>query len=581
MATQQSSEFVKVGELDEIKEEERKVVRANGHTVVLFHHEGEVHAVDNRCPHMGFPLDKGTVKDGILTCDWHHARFELSCGDTFDPWADDVQTYPVEERDGEVWVNPNPEQEESPEEHWKDRLSTGLQENISLVMAKSVIGLFDEDVDYTVPLQIGTEFGSRYRESGWGSGLTIHSAMANILDELEPKDQKRALYTGLRWVADDCAGEPPKFNQRSFSTEEVPFDRLKSWFRETVEVRDQDGAERCLLTAVDNLPEERVAEILFTAATDHLYLDTGHTFDFINKAFEVLDHIGWVHADLVLPTVIPQITNATRSEETSQWRQPVDIAGMLFDTYDELPELVEEGEGKSWEEPDGFIETLLSDDPDEILSALRTAIRNGATAEQLASRVTYAAIRRIVHFSTANEFNDWNTVHHTFSYLNAVHQATRRTSCTEIYRGVLDGAMSVYLDRFLNTPPVPIPDKNDTGRNPDEILDDLTEAFDSEGEVNTAADLTAEYIDSGHDIGELKSTLGHTLLREDANFHTLQNVEASFRQHELLDDPERKRNALIATTRYMSAHFPTRREAEQTFTIASRLNRGEKIHEST
>lgn len=35
-------------------------------------------AVDNRCPHMGFPLDRGTCGDGILTCHWHHASFDLA-----------------------------------------------------------------------------------------------------------------------------------------------------------------------------------------------------------------------------------------------------------------------------------------------------------------------------------------------------------------------------------------------------------------------------------------------------------------------------------------------------------------------
>ena len=50
---------------------------------------------DNRCPHMGFPLDRGTVKDCILTCQWHHARFDLASGGTSDPWADDVRAFPV------------------------------------------------------------------------------------------------------------------------------------------------------------------------------------------------------------------------------------------------------------------------------------------------------------------------------------------------------------------------------------------------------------------------------------------------------------------------------------------------------
>jgi hypothetical protein len=53
---------------------------------------------------MGFPLDRGGVEDGILTCHSHHARFDLESGSAFDLWADDTPTYPVEVRDGEVWV---------------------------------------------------------------------------------------------------------------------------------------------------------------------------------------------------------------------------------------------------------------------------------------------------------------------------------------------------------------------------------------------------------------------------------------------------------------------------------------------
>ena len=49
----------------------------------------DVRAVDNRCPHMGFPLHRGTLRDGILTCHWHHARFDLESGGTFDQFADE------------------------------------------------------------------------------------------------------------------------------------------------------------------------------------------------------------------------------------------------------------------------------------------------------------------------------------------------------------------------------------------------------------------------------------------------------------------------------------------------------------
>ncbi|MFC6732105.1 Rieske (2Fe-2S) protein [Haladaptatus sp. DYSN1] len=573
------ADFVPVASLSQLKDEGTQIVSHHGRSVALFYHEDQVYAVDNRCPHMGFPLSKGTVDEGVLTCHWHHARFELSCGDTFDPWADDVQTFPVRVDGDDVLIDPDPEPSVPPATHWRNRLADGLQENLSLVMAKAVIGLADEGEDPAVPIKTGVDFGTKYRDAGWGSGLTVHAAMANILPALSEVDQKRALYTGLRYVANDAAGEPPRFEQPGFSTTDVSKARLKSWFRETIEVRDNDPSERTLRTAIGSLPPEDVAEIMYTAATDHRYLNAGHSFDFVNKAFEVLDHIGWDSAPNVLPTLVDELTGATRSEELSSWRQPIDVAGLLADAYADLDEMVETGRGKTWQKPENFTETLLQDDPHAIVDALVEAVESGATTTELAHAVSIAAMRRVAHFATSNEFSDWNTVHHTFTYANAVEQATHRTDAVELYRGVFDGAISVYLDRFLNMPRAPLPEPGESDTDPADIRAQLMDAFDEEGEVNRAAALVSEHFDCGGDPADLIQTLGEALLREDANFHTLQNVEASFKQFEVAESKSEKRLALMATARYMAAHFPTRREAEQTFTIASRLHRGEKIYE--
>ena len=58
---------------------------------------------------MGFPLHRGSVESGLVTCHWHNARFDLRSGGTLDPWADDVRAYPVEIDDGRVVVVVTPE----------------------------------------------------------------------------------------------------------------------------------------------------------------------------------------------------------------------------------------------------------------------------------------------------------------------------------------------------------------------------------------------------------------------------------------------------------------------------------------
>ena len=74
----------------------------------------------------------------------------------------------------------------------------------------------------------------------------------------------------------------------------------------------QRGRKRCLLTAVQKgMSGADIADMIVTAATDHFYLDGGHVVDFINKAFELLDRIGWDHADRILPSLVNRLCTAT------------------------------------------------------------------------------------------------------------------------------------------------------------------------------------------------------------------------------------------------------------------------------
>jgi nitrite reductase/ring-hydroxylating ferredoxin subunit len=107
----QSDSFVRAARLEDVRAERRLSVRVAGHSLALFFHDGRVYAVDNRCPHMGFPLHRGTVRDGILTCHWHHARFDLESGGTFDQFADEARVFAVEIREGDVWVDLAPRED--------------------------------------------------------------------------------------------------------------------------------------------------------------------------------------------------------------------------------------------------------------------------------------------------------------------------------------------------------------------------------------------------------------------------------------------------------------------------------------
>ena len=580
--SRKTEHYVRATKLADVQTVGCKVVQLEGHTVALFPYKDKIYALDNRCPHMGFPLHQGTVKNGILTCHWHHARFDLVSGGTFDQWADDVRMFPVQIRDGEVWVDLA--QSVNLRDHQCERLRDGLERNIPLVIGKAVITLLDGGGEPAEPFRIGLDFGARYLQAGWQQGLTIHTCMMNLLPHLDAEDRSRALYHGLAAVAAECDGMPPRFGIRPLPTPTTDLATLKRWFRQFVEVRDAEGAERCIVSAIRTGADHRqMADLLFPAVTDHRYIQIGHVADFTNKALEALDAAGWQYSEPVLTSLASGYANANRMEESNAWRNPIDLVKILEQAFEALPAALETGQKRrgTWTIRDTLVPVILGEDPQAIADALLTTLREGSSEEQLAGAVAYAAALRIARFHTSNEFGDWDTALHTFTFANAMHQALRRVASPELLRGVFDAAMSIYLDRFLNVPTVRLPDPSSTVKNPEMLLDEFVALLDQQQQVNEAGELVARYMYSGGNPGRLLAMLGRLLLREDRDFHTIQMLEAAFSQYVLLRGTPAEVHVLVAAARYLAAHAQTVRAQGQTYRIAQRLYRGEHLYKES
>src|SRR5206468_8119839 len=146
-------------------------------------------------------------------------------------------------------------------------------------------------------------------------------------------------------------------------------------------------------------------------------------------------------------------------EEANAWRNPVDLVALLERAFAELPNALAAGaEGRgSWTGRSELVRTLLEGEAAPAIDALLEALREGADEVELASAVSFAAATRIARFPTSNEFGDWDTALHTFTFANAVEQGLRRSPSVELLRGVLDATMSVHLDRFLSVPATRLP----------------------------------------------------------------------------------------------------------------------------
>lgn len=77
----------------EVSDGEMAAVRIGNKPIVFAKVEDKIYAFNDRCPHKGFPLHKGSLEGHTLTCAYHGGKFDIRSGQCLKhPYA----TYPCQ-----------------------------------------------------------------------------------------------------------------------------------------------------------------------------------------------------------------------------------------------------------------------------------------------------------------------------------------------------------------------------------------------------------------------------------------------------------------------------------------------------
>lgn len=108
-----------VASLNQIPPGERKIIDYKGIEIGLFNIDGEIHAILNRCPHMGAPLCQGKLQNEIesetpgryltryqtvLRCPWHKWEFRLIDGSCITSPDTRVKVFETQIKNGEIYL---------------------------------------------------------------------------------------------------------------------------------------------------------------------------------------------------------------------------------------------------------------------------------------------------------------------------------------------------------------------------------------------------------------------------------------------------------------------------------------------
>lgn len=82
-----------------------KTVTIGRKEIAVFKMEnGKIRAIENRCPHKGGVLAEGILSGEYVFCPMHDWKISVKDGKVQSPDVGCVQTYPVEVKDGQVYV---------------------------------------------------------------------------------------------------------------------------------------------------------------------------------------------------------------------------------------------------------------------------------------------------------------------------------------------------------------------------------------------------------------------------------------------------------------------------------------------
>jgi nitrite reductase/ring-hydroxylating ferredoxin subunit len=98
-------ERVKIAEAKDVLKNQMQVFNAKGQEILVINVEGKLFAIENRCPHMGYPLFFGSLKGDVLTCGFHSAKFNVRTGKSVGPVTSErLKTFPVKIQNSSIFI---------------------------------------------------------------------------------------------------------------------------------------------------------------------------------------------------------------------------------------------------------------------------------------------------------------------------------------------------------------------------------------------------------------------------------------------------------------------------------------------
>ncbi len=393
-----------IGRADELRVGDMKMATVGQRRIVVVRTPSGVHALDNACPHQGYGLATGALDGELLTCQWHNWKYDVRNGSCV-LGEEDVACHEVAVTDGEIRVTvTEPTTEERQAALWPS-LRRGIESDYVGQIARDTVRLLETGAS---PADITWEalaVGVPKADYGPGHELAMAADCLALAEARDGDDRALPLVQGLSGISEVSRDRPVL---------EVPKGDSSIDFADSIEREDIEGAMAATVALVSDFEPTAVRHSFIDVVSQH-HLGYGHGIIYTQKAFELLDRVGWERAGELLPHLAATIAWSTREDLLPYMRtairdiDQVDLDALTSASAARRPQAID---------PD-VIDTLANSDEAPIGAAVDLVL-GGAGIDGLLDALSVAVSERLLRHDLAVELD----ADETFGWLDITHGLT-------------------------------------------------------------------------------------------------------------------------------------------------------------
>lgn len=412
-----SERWACLGPADRLAEQGRQLFKHQGRHIAVFRTPAGLFACNNRCPHEGYPLIEGSIRDDCrLTCNWHSWTFDLTDGSAL-VGRDPVRVYPVALRDGAVWADLADPPVEARRARAFGELDEALEDHDYARLARALCRLDKADVPAGAAIRRALDWSAERLEDGISHA---HAAAADWLaladrpglDEAVG-DADTARLVPVLEILGHLSWDVRFSRAHPFPAGQAPFEQAA--FLDAIERQDEAAAMAQVRGAfAAGLTFADLEAALTTAALSH-YLGFGHGLIYLYKVRQLIERMGEDVAPVLTIMLVRYLTVASREDLIPEFRGYADALA-AWDPDQRGPLVPEELVGQS------------------VRAALALTLKAAGDTDRLFEVLLTAAALNLVAFDDTVQTRIDQPISHNVGWLDFTHAITFanavRAQCT-------------------------------------------------------------------------------------------------------------------------------------------------------